>query len=114
MSGDCLFCGIVAGDVPADIVERTQGAVAFRDINPQAPTHILIVPSDHVPSAADLDRDSGETLAEVFSLAARLARREGLEGGWRLLTNVGPGAGQSVFHLHFHLLGGRPLAWPPG
>lgn len=114
MSGDCLFCGIVAGDVPADIVERTQGAVAFRDINPQAPTHILIVPSDHVPSAADLGRHSGETLAEVFSLAARLARREGLEGGWRLLTNVGPGAGQSVFHLHFHLLGGRPLAWPPG
>jgi histidine triad (HIT) family protein len=89
--------------------------VAFRDINPQAPVHILIIPKDHIESAKSIkDRDAG-LLAEIFQAATHLARAEGVDRtGWRLVTNVGEQAGQSVHHLHFHLLGGRPMKWPPG
>lgn len=114
MSEECLFCRVASGDVPADIVARSETAIAFRDINPQAPTHVLVIPLRHVESAADVGAEDGDVLAPVFALAADVAASEGLEDGWRLVTNVGSGAGQSVFHLHFHLLGGRPLAWPPG
>jgi histidine triad (HIT) family protein len=112
---ECLFCRIVRGEIPAQKVDETDRALAFRDIHPQAPTHVLLIPKQHVAdSAADLGAADGDLLAEMFALAARVARLEGLDGGWRLVTNVGEEAGQSVFHLHLHLLGGRPMRWPPG
>ena len=111
---DCLFCRIVSGEVPADIVQSTDDVVAFRDIRPVAPTHILLIPKDHIDSIASIENKQGELLAELVQVATHLARAERLDGGWRLVTNVGPDAGQSVLHLHFHLLGGRPMGWPPG
>ena len=114
-ASDCLFCKIGAGEVPADVVHRTDHVVAFRDINPQAPTHILIIPTDHIESAAAIDKGHARLLAELVQTASHLADAEDLsQRGWRLVTNVGPEAGQSVQHLHFHLLGGRPMRWPPG
>jgi histidine triad (HIT) family protein len=112
---DCLFCSIVAGDIPADVVLDRDGVLAFRDINPQAPTHILIIPKTHVRDISELDASSGSMLAELVVTANDLARSEGIaESGYRVVANVGPDAGQTVFHLHVHLLGGRPMAWPPG
>jgi len=112
---DCLFCRIAAGELPAKIEGETTHVLAFRDNNPQAPTHILLIPREHVAdSAADLGPQHAQMLQELFALAAKIAREERLELGWRLVTNVGPEAGQSVYHLHVHLLGGRPLRWPPG
>lgn len=112
---DCLFCKIVGHQQPAEIVHESDGVVAFRDINPQAPLHLLLIPTEHVESARALRDQHGEVLAELFQTAAHLAKSEGYEeSGWRLVTNVGPHAGQSVHHLHFHLLGGRQMSWPPG
>ena len=112
---NCLFCKISEGSIPSEQVAETERILAFRDINPAAPTHILLIPKEHVAdSAADLHSEHGSLLAELFELAARVAEDEQLDNGWRLVTNVGAGAGQSVFHLHVHLLGGRPLGWPPG
>jgi histidine triad (HIT) family protein len=112
---DCLFCGVVSGDVPAQIVHASDNVVAFRDINPQAPTHILLIPREHLESMRELDDAHGHVLAELFQVAAHLAKAEGVDRtGWRLVSNVGPDSGQSVLHLHFHLLGGRRMAWPPG
>jgi len=114
-ASDCIFCRIAAKQVPADIVSSSDAVVAFRDANPQAPTHLLIIPKEHLESAAQLQEVQGDLLAEIFQTAAHLAKAEGIDGsGWRLVTNVGPDAGQSVSHLHFHLLGGRPMRWPPG
>ena len=111
----CLFCKIASREIPSDIVRESDRLVAFRDTNPQAPTHILIIPKEHVRSIAEIEEGHGDMLADVAQAAAQLAQAEGIaESGWRLVTNVGPDAGQSVFHLHFHLLGGRPMAWPPG
>ena len=102
-------------EVPADVVHATDNVLAFRDINPQAPTHILLIPKEHIDSAASVDEDHGSLLAEIMQAATHLAEAEGVDrSGWRLVTNVGPDAGQSVHHLHFHLLGGRGLGWPPG
>lgn len=112
---DCLFCRIASKEIEADVVHASDDVVAFRDINPQAPTHILIIPKEHVESARALRDRHGEMLAEILQVAAHLAKADGIDrSGWRLVTNVGPDAGQSVRHLHFHLLGGRPMAWPPG
>jgi len=112
---DCLFCKIVSKDVPAQVVLDRDDVLAFRDVNPQAPTHILIIPKEHVRSIAEIEEGHGDMLADVAQAAAQLAHAEGIdESGWRLVTNVGPDAGQSVFHLHFHLLGGRSMTWPPG
>jgi histidine triad (HIT) family protein len=112
---DCLFCRIAAGEIPSTKVAETERLLAFRDIQPQAPTHVLLIPKAHVAnSAAQVDAAHADLLAELFALAARIARDEKLDGGWRLVTNVGDDGGQSVHHLHFHLLGGRKLAWPPG
>ena len=112
---DCLFCKIVATEVPADIVHRDDEVVAFRDISPKAPTHLLIVPVEHIAAAANLTEEHGPILGRLFAVASDLARQEGIaESGYRLVTNSGSGAGQSVFHLHFHLMGGRSLGWPPG
>jgi histidine triad (HIT) family protein len=114
-ASDCLFCRIAAKEISADIVHLSDGVVAFRDIHPKAPTHILIIPREHIESAADVADDHADVLAEIFATAAHLARTEGIDRtGWRLVTNVGADAGQSVAHLHFHLLGGRGLGWPPG
>ena len=112
---DCLFCKIAEGSIPSERVAETDRVLAFRDINPAAPTHVLLIPKEHVAdSAAQLHGEHGTMLTELFELAAKIAADEQLDGGWRLVTNVGAGAGQSVFHLHVHLLGGRPLGWPPG
>jgi histidine triad (HIT) family protein len=106
---DCLFCRIATGEVPATVVAETDRTVAFRDIAPQAPTHVLVIPRDHhADLAACADADPG-LLADVLSAAADVARAEGLDGGSRVLTNTGPDAGQTVSHLHFHVLGGRAL-----
>jgi len=112
---DCIFCRIASGEVQAQEVDETDQVLAFRDMSPQAPTHVLLIPKQHLADSAEaLGPEHGTMLGELFTLASRIARAEGLEGGWRLVTNVGPGAGQSVFHLHFHLLGGRTMTWPPG
>lgn len=114
MSDDCLFCRIVAGEIPATKVHEDELVIAIRDINPQAPTHVLVMPKRHVVSAADLTESDAPLLSRLFSVAADIARSEGLDGGWRLVANVGPDGGQTVDHLHFHLLGGRRMTWPPG
>jgi histidine triad (HIT) family protein len=114
MPPDCLFCQIAAGTIPADIVHEDHLVMAFRDVNPKAPTHILVIPREHIASAADLRQADAELLGRMFATIADIADREGLVRGWRVVTNVGPDAGQSVRHLHLHLLGGRPMAWPPG
>ena len=106
---DCLFCRIVAGEVPATVVARTDRTLAFRDIAAQAPTHVLVVPHDHhADVGACADADPG-LMAEVMAAAVAVARQEGLDGGYRLLANTGDDAGQTVHHLHVHVLGGRPL-----
>ena len=111
----CLFCRVAAGTVPATIVHSDDTTVAFRDINPQAPTHILLISRRHVDSIADLTPEDGPLLASIFIVATKLAHELGLDQrGYRIVANNGPDAGQSVFHLHFHLLGGRKSAWPPG
>jgi histidine triad (HIT) family protein len=111
----CIFCRIAAREIPSDIVHESDRIVAFRDTDPKAPTHILLIPKEHIASVAEIDDDHAAMLADITQAATHLARAEGIdESGWRLVTNVGPGAGQSVFHLHFHLLGGRPMSWPPG
>lgn len=112
---DCIFCKIAHGEIPVGLVYEDELVVAFRDINPQAPVHILIIPRQHVTSVLDLDEGQGALSARIMSVAAKLAMAEGLaEKGFRLVSNSGPDAGQSVHHLHFHLLGGRSMNWPPG
>ena len=111
----CIFCRIAAGEIPSEIVYGSETVVAFRDTDPKAPTHVLLIPREHIASLAEIRERHGPMLAEMARAASDLARSEGIdESGWRLVTNVGPGAGQSVFHLHLHLLGGRPMTWPPG
>jgi len=115
VDSSCLFCRIVAGEIPADVVRESDRVLAFRDVNPQAPVHILLIPKEHLESVADVAEHHADTLTDIMQAATHLARAEGVaESGWRLVTNVGPDAGQSVYHLHFHLLGGRSMAWPPG
>jgi histidine triad (HIT) family protein len=112
---NCLFCKIAAGQIPSKIAYQDQDVVAFADINPQAPHHVLLVPRRHIASMSDLTLEDGPILAKLFTTAQELAHQIGIaESGFRFLTNVGPDSGQSVFHLHFHLLGGRRLGWPPG
>jgi len=112
---DCLFCRIAAKEIPADLVYEDQQAIAFRDIHPQAPTHVLIIPRRHV-SGLDAAGEAEEALlGHLAQVAARLAEQEGLaESGYRVVLNNGPDAGQAVAHLHLHLLGGRKMTWPPG
>lgn len=110
---DCLFCGIVAGEIPATVVRESDRALAFADLNPQAPTHLLVIPKDHHRDVDALVTNDPEAAAAVLSLAAEIAEAEEL-GGHRLVFNTGESAGQSVFHAHAHLLAGRPLTWPPG
>jgi histidine triad (HIT) family protein len=112
---DCLFCRIVAGEIPATFVHKDDTVVAFRDINPQAPTHILVIPREHVDSAADVTPAQDALWARLLHVAQQLAVSEGIDGkGFRIVTNVGSAGGQTVPHLHLHLLGGRHMTWPPG
>ena len=110
----CLFCQIAAGERPATIVHRSDDVVAFRDINPQAPTHILIIPVKHVVSVAEATVEDEELIGRLMTTAREIAQQENLSKGYRLVINNGAQAGQSVFHLHVHLLGGRAMHWPPG
>jgi histidine triad (HIT) family protein len=112
--GDCLFCRIVSKDVPAQVVLDRDDVLAFRDVNPQAPTHVLVIPKQHVASLEAVPPDAGPLLASLVAAANEVAREDGVAGGWRLVTNVGRAAGQSVDHLHLHVLGGRAMTWPPG
>jgi histidine triad (HIT) family protein len=115
MSAECLFCGIVAGTIGADVVAEGDDWIAFRDIHPQAPSHVLVVPRRHVATLDDLGDGDDLIVGTLVAAAARIARDEGLvDGGYRLVANCGAGAGQSVFHIHLHLLGGRGFSWPPG
>lgn len=111
----CIFCEIARGAIPAQIVYSSPEVTAFRDINPQAPTHILVIPNQHVESIADLGASDADVLVRLVEVTNELAHQEGIaESGYRVVTNHGANAGQTVPHLHLHLLGGRPMAWPPG
>lgn len=114
---DCLFCGIVAGDVPADVVRRDDRTIAFRDIAPQAPVHVLVVPRNHIVNASTVEADDAEDVLALLQAAKAVADAEGIGGedrGYRLTFNVGPDASNTVPHLHLHVLGGRSFDWPPG
>lgn len=111
---DCLFCRIVADEIPSDRVHTDDEVIAFRDIAPRAPTHVLVIPRRHIPNAQALTDADGALVARLFGVMRQIADEAGLGTGYRVVTNVGADAGQSVPHLHFHLLGGRAMAWPPG
>lgn len=112
---DCIFCRIVAGDVPADVVHRSEHAVAFRDLNPQAPVHVLVIPRRHVQDAAAVGPDDADMVGDLMAVAQAVAEAEGIAAsGYRLVFNVGEDATNSVPHLHLHVIGGRRMSWPPG
>lgn len=111
---DCLFCKIVNGEIPSTKVYEDDICLAFRDIDPQAPVHVLVIPKTHIRSAADITPENSGIVAHIFEVIGRIAVSEGLEEGFRIVSNVGERAGQSVPHLHFHILGRRDLSWPPG
>jgi histidine triad (HIT) family protein len=112
---DCLFCKIFAGEIPAKVVFRDEEIVAFEDIRPIAPTHVLIIPKEHIPSVHELKPDHSRMLGRMFEVANQIAGERKIDrDGYRLVFNKGPQAGQSVYHLHAHLLGGRSMGWPPG
>ena len=115
MTDACLFCKIISGEIPGTIVFRDDQATAFRDINPAAPTHILIVPNKHIASVNVLENGDEQLMGHLFSVAGQLAKSEGIaESGYRLITNTGPDAGQTVFHIHMHLIGGQMMKHPMG
>ena len=112
---DCLFCRIAANEIPADFIEHDGQSIVIRDINPQAPTHLLVIPREHIESLDDASQKDEALLGHLLRVGARVANAAGLaEAGYRTVINTGAGAGQSVFHLHLHVIGGRPLNWPPG
>ena len=111
---DCLFCKISSGAIPANVVLETDTAIAFRDIDPKAPTHVLVIPKSHYADVTDLMASNPTLASELLALATKVAEHEGLAKGYRIVTNNGEDAGQSVAHVHFHVLGGRSLSWPPG
>jgi histidine triad (HIT) family protein len=111
---NCQFCRIIAGELPAKKVYEDEHTFAFEDIHPQAPTHVLVVPKKHIRGLKEAAPEDAEVIGRCHLVAAQIARQRGVENGYRTVLNVGPGAGQSVFHFHVHLIGGRSLAWPPG
>ncbi len=112
---NCLFCKIIDGQIPGDFIHKDDRCVVIRDINPQAPTHVLVIPHEHMESLDEASAHDEQLLGHLLRVGARIANQEGLgEGGYRTVINTGAGAGQSVFHIHVHVLGGRGLAWPPG
>jgi histidine triad (HIT) family protein len=114
MASDCLFCRIVAGTIPAQRLHEDEHTLAFVDIHPQAPKHLLIIPKQHVTSMAQATEADTPVLGHLMAVAAELARSQGLDGGYRVVVNTGADGGQTVDHLHLHLLGGRHMTWPPG
>ena len=112
---DCLFCKIASGEIDANVIHETDDVIAFRDINPQAPTHVLIIPKRHIATINDVSADDAETVGKLYVAARDIAAAEGIaEPGYRAVMNCNAAAGQTVFHIHLHLLGGRDLGWPPG
>ena len=112
---DCLFCKMVAGDIQPDVVFEDDEVLAFRDLNPQAPLHVLVIPKTHIATTNDLTPDTADVVGKMYLAARQIAADEGVaEPGYRMVMNCNAGAGQSVYHIHLHLLGGRPLGWPPG
>ncbi len=112
---DCIFCKIVSGDIPGDIVYQNDDVLAFRDLNPQAPTHILVIPKRHIATINELQDADAELVGKMYLAAKEIARNEGIdEAGYRTIMNCNAGAGQTVFHIHLHVLGGRQMSWPPG
>jgi histidine triad (HIT) family protein len=111
---DCLFCRMIRGEIPAKKVYEDEETFVFEDIKPQAPTHVLIIPKRHIVDVKEAKEEDAEIIGKLHLVAAKIAREHNIENGYRTVFNVGPGAGQSVFHLHLHLLGGRTLEWPPG
>ena len=115
MSKNCLFCKIVMDEIPCDFLDQTENVLAFRDINPQSPTHILVIPKEHIKSCRDLNSQNIHYLSEIASLAQKVADEENItEDGYRWVINTGDNGGQTVEHIHLHLLGGRSMTWPPG
>ena len=110
---DCLFCEIIKGNIPSTKIYEDDLVFAFNDIAPAAPVHVLIVPKTHIASPADINGENSAVIAHIFEVAAKIAVQLGLDDGWRVVTNCGEAAGQSVKHIHFHLLGGKELGWPP-
>lgn len=112
---DCLFCKIINGDIPADIVYQDDHVLGFKDVNPQAPTHVLFIPKKHIATVNDLESSDAELIGKLYLAAKKIATDEGFaEDGYRLVMNCNAGAGQTVFHIHLHMLAGRSLSWPPG
>ncbi|MBI5209449.1 MAG: histidine triad nucleotide-binding protein [Elusimicrobia bacterium] len=111
---DCLFCRIVARQIPAEVVYEDDLALAFKDVDPQAPTHVLVVPKRHIPALSETTDDDAALLGHLQRVACRISKDNALSGGFRVVANNGRGAGQSVDHLHYHVLGGRAMKWPPG
>ncbi len=111
---DCIFCKIAAGEIPSTKVYEDDTVVAFNDLDPQAPVHVLIIPKEHIASAAEINESNSAVVAHIFEVAAKIAAEKGLKDGFRIVNNCGESAGQSVKHLHFHLMGGRDFGWPAG
>lgn len=111
---DCLFCKIAAGEIPSKKVYEDEQVYAFYDIEPQAPVHVLLIPKTHIASAAEITAENSAVVAHIFEIAAQIAKELGLDDGFRIVSNCGDSAGQTVKHLHFHLMGGRTFAWPAG
>lgn len=111
---DCIFCKIAAGEIPSNKVFENEHVVAFHDLDPQAPVHILIIPKQHIASAQQINAQNSAVLGQIFEAAAQIAAQQGLQNGFRIVNNCGADGGQTVQHLHFHLLGGRSMQWPPG
>ncbi len=111
---DCLFCRIINGEIPAKKVYEDEYSLAFEDINPQAPTHVLIIPRKHIRGLKEAQSEDADLIGRLHLAAAEIGRQRGIEDGYRTVLNVGPKSGQSVFHLHLHLIGGRDMKWPPG
>lgn len=111
---DCIFCKIAAGEIPSTKVYEDDTVVAFNDLDPQAPVHVLIIPQEHIASAAEINESNSAVVAHIFEVAAKIAAEKGLKDGFRIVNNCGDSAGQSVKHLHFHLMGGRDFGWPAG
>ena len=115
MSNDCLFCKILAGEIPAELVYESDTAVAFRDINPKAPVHVLVIPREHIATINDIEDDDRAIIGSLYTAAKEIAAAEGIaEDGYRAVMNCNESAGQSVFHIHLHVMGGRAMGWPPG
>jgi histidine triad (HIT) family protein len=111
---DCLFCKIVKGEIPSTLIYEDEKVAAFEDINPQAPVHFLVIPKEHIQSAAHIDEYNKELIGHVFFIASRIAKDKGLDTGYRIVNNCGIDGGQTVEHIHFHILGKRKMLWPPG